>query len=145
MNMGCWVCKTQQSVMFACLMSRTFSANKQCFSLTINQPTILFSTWLISSLVLWVCYKKYLLSGRRALLTLIVNSNCNFTLTILVLWFYFHFLKTKVINVIYLYFDNFTSLLHFFKPKLALLSDANTTYAPLSLVTQCSLDCSGSR
>jgi hypothetical protein len=84
-------------------------------------------------------------SGRRPLLTLIVNSNCNFTLIILVLWFYFHFFKTKVINVIYLYFDNFTSLLHFFKLKLALLSDATTTYAPLSLVTQCCLDCCGSR
>jgi len=29
--------------MFAYLMSRTFSARKQCFSLTTNQRTVLFS------------------------------------------------------------------------------------------------------
>jgi hypothetical protein len=27
--------------LFACLMSRTFSANEQCFPLTTNQPTLL--------------------------------------------------------------------------------------------------------
>ena len=31
------------SPLFACLMSRTFSANEQCFFLTTNQRTILFS------------------------------------------------------------------------------------------------------
>ena len=30
-------------VLFACLVSHTFSTNEQCFSLTINQPTIIFS------------------------------------------------------------------------------------------------------
>jgi hypothetical protein len=29
------------TTLFACLISRTFSANKQCFSLTINQRTVL--------------------------------------------------------------------------------------------------------